>query len=290
MIYQSSRRLGALLVILFVVGASLGSVHSQQQQQRNRPSRRTTNPVRNTTPQNTTQTAPTTSSSDPALVSTADEQQQEETPRRTPRTTTPRRTTTAPDTEQQQEREQQRQLRDTVNNLSTQVERISDDLTEMKTEQRVLFELERLTRAEQRAESLRSQLRDVTDKEFQFQERLAQIEDELDPAAIQRRAAVYGTMNPSALREQMARGLERERERVRKQLELTTNSRIRLEAAVATADQEVDKLRQRVDAADQQRLNPNATSTTGSTNTTVTPIITPATPQPTPTPAEPPRD
>jgi hypothetical protein len=164
---------------------------------------------------------------------------------------------------------------------------MSEDLSEMKTEQRSLFELERLTRAEQRAESLRAQLRDVTDKEFQHQERLAQIEDELDPGAIQRRAAVFGTMNPSALREQITRGLERERERVRKQLELTTNSRVRLEAAVASADQEVERLRQRVEATDQQRLNPGATS-----NTTPNPAanaITPATPQPTPSPAEPPR-
>jgi DNA repair exonuclease SbcCD ATPase subunit len=261
-----------------LLAAGLGEVHSQQR--RTRPSRRATSPTARTTPPPTP--TPTTPSSEPKLISTADDDAQEDVPRRTTRTTA-RRTAS----QEAEERQQQEQLRSTVNQLSTQVERISEDLTEMKTDQRVLFELERLTRAEQRAESLRAQLRDVTDKEFQHQERLAQIEDELQPDAIQRRAAVYGTINPSALREQIARGLERERERVRKQLELTTNSRVRLEAAVGSADQEVEKLRQRVEAADQQRLNPGPTSNT--TGATTQPIITPATPQPTPTPAEPPQ-
>ena len=216
-------RTAAALAALLLLAAGLGEVHSQQR--RTRPSRRATSPTARTTP--TTTPTPTTPSSEPKLISTADDDAQEETPRRTTRTT--RRTASQEAEEQQQrERQQQEQLRSTVNQLSTQVERISEDLTEMKTDQRVLFELERLTRAEQRAESLRAQLRDVTDKEFQHQERLAQIEDELQPDAIQRRAAVYGTINPSALREQIARGLERERERVRKQLELTTNSLVRL--------------------------------------------------------------
>src|SRR3712207_7798680 len=47
-----------------------------------------------------------------------------------------------------------------------------------KADQRAMFDLERLTRAEQRAEDLRRQLREITDKEFQLQERIAEIDYE----------------------------------------------------------------------------------------------------------------
>ncbi len=148
----------------------------------------------------------------------------------------------------------------------------------MKSDQRALFDLERLHRAEQRAEGLRAQLRDVSDKEFGYQERLAQIEDELQPDAIQRRAAVVGTLNPGAVRDSIQRSLERERDRVRRQLEMLTNSRVRLEAAVATAEAEVERLRQRVEANDQAQSNAGAPPDASPTPT----------PASTPTPAEPP--
>ena len=67
--------------------------------------------------------------------------------------------------------------------------------------------------------------------------------------------------------------------RIQKQLESLGASHTRLEAAVASADAEVERLRQRVDAADQQQLlgTPPADNTGGANA--------PATPQPTPTPA-----
>jgi len=251
------RTLGALaaLVLLF---SCFPEVHSQ----RRRPSRRATTPAR-------PRAVPTPSpdASEPALVSTADEGQEGGT-----RRTTPARR--APEAEAEPD-----PLTGTVERLSTQVERLSNELTSMKSDQRALFDLERLTRAEQRAESLRTQLRDVTDKEFAYQERLAQIEEELDPGAIQRRAAVVGTLNPGSIRDSIQRSLERERERVRRQLEMLTNSRSRLEAAVATAETEVERLRQRVDGADQ------LPTTNGATPPDANAAPTPA---PTPTPAEPP--
>ncbi len=166
--------------------------------------------------------------------------------------------------------------------LSTQVEKLTEDISAMKSDQRALFDLERLNRAEQRAETLRAQLRDVTDKQFVHEERLAQIEDELDPASIQRRAALIGSLNPSAVRDQIQRSLERERERTRKQLELVTNSRSRLEAAVSSSEAEVERLRQRLDANEQPQ--PQTGAATGTTNTTATPTPTSTNP-----PAEPPR-
>jgi hypothetical protein len=146
----------------------------------------------------------------------------------------------------------------------------------MREQQRALVNLERLTRAEQRAESLRSQLRDVTDKEFALQERAAQIEDELRPENIGRRAALTGTLRPEELREQIQRSLERERERVRAQVQLLTTSRTRLEGAVGSADTEVERIRALIDADDRAA---SEQSTRGGSTIEETPVSSsPATP------------
>lgn len=256
------RSFGVVLFAVLVLGLYMPATQSQQ---RKRTSRRVTNPAR-------TQPTPTPATSDePSVVSTADDPQPEATPRRT--TSRTRRDATQAENDK---------LNGTVRDLSTQVDKLSGELNSMKTEQRAMFDLERLTRAEQRAEALRTQLREVTDKEFQYQERLAEIEYELRPDSIQRRAALIGSLNPSAVRDAIQQQFERERTRIKKQLELLAGSHTRLEAAVSTADTEVDRLRQRVDAADQQQAN----SPTG--EVTATPATPTATPQPTPTPAEPP--
>ena len=239
------------------------------QSQRRRTSRRTTNPARPQPVQ--TPTLP----DEPAVVSTADETQPA-TPRRTTRgTRQPQQTGTQVENEQ---------LRGTVRELSGQVEQLSGQLTQMKADQKAMFDFERLTRAEQRAEQLRTQLREVTDKEFQLQERLAEIEYESTPEAIQRRSALIGSLNPSGVRAAIEQQLGRERTRINKQLELLAASRTRLEASVATADAEVERLRQRVEAADQAQQAP---PTPGTEPNIVAPT---AQPSPTPTPAaQPPR-
>ncbi|HEV2705294.1 MAG TPA: hypothetical protein VGV59_05180 [Pyrinomonadaceae bacterium] len=221
-------------------------------QGRTRPSRRQTNPVRPASVPVPTP-LPTPNASEPRLVSSAEdlaaqEEAQQQQPRQTTRRTAgrPRRGT---DTEQESEQEQ---LRRTVDRLSDQVTRLSEDMTAIKGEQRTLVDLERLSRAEQRAEGLRAQLRDVMDKEFALQERTAQVEDELQPDAIERRAALIGSTRPAEVRDQIRRSLERERDRIRVQLEMLTNSRARLESAIVTADAEVEKLKQRIDAADRE--------------------------------------
>ncbi|HEX7956399.1 MAG TPA: hypothetical protein VF508_05610, partial [Pyrinomonadaceae bacterium] len=217
-----------------------------QSQQRKRTSRRATTRVR---PQPVQRPE---LPDEPSVISTADEGQ------------TPARRTTSGRTRQPGTQAENEQLRGTVRDLSTQVEQLSGQLIQMKADQRAMYDLERLTRAEQRAEEVRRQLRETTDKEFQLQERLAEIDYESQPDSIQRRSALIGSLNPGAVRDAIAQQLERERTRIRKQLELLGTSRVRLEAAVATADAEVDRLRQRVEAADQaqQQPAPGADTTT----------------------------
>jgi hypothetical protein len=249
--------------------AALVLFQTDAQSQRRRTSRRTTNPAR------TQPVRPPELSDEPSVVSTADDPQAAPTPRRS----------TARTRQQQQQGAQaeNEQLRGTVRELSGQVEQLSGQLNQMKADQKAMFDLERLTRAEQRAEQIRTQLREVTDKEFQFQERLAEIEYELRPESIQRRSALIGSLNPSAVRDAIEQQLVRERARINKQLELLATSRTRLEASVATADAEVERLRQRVDAADQAQQAPPAPGTEGTNAVPLTPQ-----PSPSPTPAQPP--
>jgi chromosome segregation ATPase len=249
---------GAVLALLVIV-LLLPVAHSQQR--RKRASRRTTHPTR---PQ---PVATPALPDEPSVVSTADEQP------------TPRRTSGSRQSSNTQVENEQ--LRGTVKDLSSQVEKLHGELNQMKTDQHAMYDLERLTRAEQFAENLRTQLRDVTDKEAQYQERLSQIEYELQPDVIQLRAAGVGSLNPSAVRDSIQKSLERERDRINKQLELLASSRTHLGAAVASAEAQVEKLRQRVDAADQQQGG--GADTTNSANTNATPQ-----PSPTPTPAQPP--
>jgi len=106
--------------------------------------------------------------------------------------------------------------------------------------------MERLTRAEQRAESLRSNLIDVQSKMADLSSRLEQIEYSLKPENIEKATMSYGTVHPEEARESRRRQLESEKGRVQAQLAILETSRVRLEGAITTADAEVDLLRARL--------------------------------------------
>ncbi len=148
-------------------------------------------------------------------------------------------------------------MQQTINNLSNQVNRLNDKLTQMQENDRSLIDMERLTRAEQRAESLRAQQVDVESKLADLQSRLEQTEYSLKPENIERSAAGYGSTKPEEAREARRRALESERTRLQSQIRILEVSRARLEQSVATADAEVDILRRRLE---QRRQSENAGS------------------------------
>lgn len=214
-----------------------------QAQRRRRPSRRITHPVRS---QPVPLPAPVNPQTGPeaTIVSTADEpppKENKNTSKQATNNPTPRNSNSEAD---------QERMRRTIDHLSGQVTELSNKLNQMKDQQNTLVDLERLSRAEQRAENFRTQLRDVLDKESALQARLEQIDYDLRPESIQMRAALVGTLRPDEVREAIRRQLESEKTRVRKQLDQLASSRVRLEAAVASAETEVDRLRARIDAAD----------------------------------------
>ena len=137
-------------------------------------------------------------------------------------------------------------IQQTINQLSNQVERLNAKLTEMQQNDRTLIDMERLTRAEQRAENLRAQQVDVESKLADAQAKVEQIEYQLRPENIER-ASGYGTVHPEEAREARRHQLENERTRVLAQIRILETSRERLETSLVTADAEVDSLRRKIE-------------------------------------------
>jgi hypothetical protein len=94
------------------------------------------------------------------------------------------------------------------------------------------------SRAQEKVESLRSQLVEVEAKQAQLQTRLQQLDEELKPENIEKNLAGVGSTHPEDLREQRRRQLEIERNGVQSQLNLMTTSHTRLETAIAQAETE----------------------------------------------------
>jgi len=241
------------LAAVLIAGVCLIDVGAQRRRRRHRPSApRITNPA-------IAQPSPSESGSyDPATG--ADTQ-----------TSNPEQKTNDPN-----------EMRRTIRTLSSQVDKLNEKLSQMEESQRSLVDLERLTRAEQRAESLRAQLSDVQAKETQVQGRADDIDYALQPASIERAVAMYGTTHPEEAREQRRKQLEGEKAKVRAQLDTLGQSRTRLETAIAAADLEVDRLREKLDAADAAAIQNAKTNpqSTGGTSQSAQPY-----PSPTPSPS-----
>ncbi len=150
-------------------------------------------------------------------------------------------------------------MQQTIDALSNQVNRLNDRLSQMQENDRSLIDMERLTRAEQRAENIRNQMIDTESKLADLQARLDQVEYSLKPENIDRSIAGYGTLHPEDARDSRRRQLENERARLQAQISLLENNRTRLQASMATADSEVDALRRRIE---QRQLTDSGSSRT----------------------------
>lgn len=134
-------------------------------------------------------------------------------------------------------------MQQTISDLSKQVNRLADKLSDMQDDDRYQLEMERLTRAEQRAEQLRMQLVDVQSKIADLESKLEEIEYAIKPENIERSMQTFGSTRPEEARETRRRQLESERARLKAQLRILSTSQTRLEVSCANADAEVDLLR-----------------------------------------------
>ncbi|HZE63374.1 MAG TPA: hypothetical protein VE056_05810 [Pyrinomonadaceae bacterium] len=230
---RSIRYIALLLAVL--IGVSVCSIETDAQRRRKRRVRRAPRPVI-TNPA----IAPPGSEQDGGserIISTADENPAD---------------TNETGSQAKKKKSGEANMQQTIDALSNQVNRLNDKLSQMQENERSLIDMERLTRAEQRAESVRAQILDTESKLADLQARMDQVDYSLKPENIDRSIAGYGTVHPEDARDSRRRQLENEKARLQAQITLLENSRTRLQASLSTAEAEVDLLRRRMD---QQQLN-----------------------------------
>lgn len=143
--------------------------------------------------------------------------------------------------------------------LETKLEKASGSIKELKSrvkslegskqnaydekQKRLALNLDILTKAEGRAESLRKQMFDMAEKEGNIKMRLDQLEADARPETIDRAVAFTGTLRPEELREQRRKSMESERANLQNLLTQVQSSRASLDANVQKADALVEKLR-----------------------------------------------
>ena len=106
-------------------------------------------------------------------------------------------------------------------------------------------------------ERLRSQLRDVVDRESQLQDRAARLEEDLRPENVERSVAAVGTTDAAALRARRREQHEQQKADVTGQLSEVAAKRARLEAEIAAAEAEAVRLKAATLGAD--NATPRAT-------------------------------
>jgi hypothetical protein len=112
----------------------------------------------------------------------------------------------------------------------------------------LLLNLDILTRAEQRTESLRKQVFEMAEKENTIHTRLDQIEYDIRPEVIERNTnQIAGSLRPEEIRESRRKSLDGERRSLQSLLTQIQNTRAGLDAALARAEQMVDKLREKLE-------------------------------------------
>lgn len=232
-----ARHIAVLVALLIVVGLCFADAGAQRR-------RRRTRRVPVTAPSPSPSPDAASDPADPQIVSTADQTGTTSTKNRSKPSPTP-----VPESDQEQ-------LRRTITDLSGKVNKLTDKLSQMEEQQRSLVDLERLSRSEQRAETFRAQLRDVLAKEVDLQAQLDQVDFALQPENIERTVAIYGTTHPETARDQRRHQLEGQKERLQAQFSQLEQSRIRLEAAITTADSEIEKQQRQIELNNQQMNQP----------------------------------
>ena len=136
-----------------------------------------------------------------------------------------------------------------IRNLNDRMDRLESTKKEDPDakQRRMLLNLDILTRAEQRSESLRKQLFEMTEKENSIKTRLDQIEIDSRPEMIERTLQLAGSMRPEEIRDARRRTLDAEKANLESLLTQLQTTRASLSLSLEKADAMVDKLRTKLD-------------------------------------------
>ncbi len=119
--------------------------------------------------------------------------------------------------------------------------------TQDEKQKRLLLNLDILTRAEQRSESLRKQLFEMVEKESSIKSKLDLIEVNIRPEVIEREVAHAGTMRPEDLRALKKKQLEIERTNLQAILAEIQKTKTVLDQNLQRSELMVEKLRIRLE-------------------------------------------
>jgi hypothetical protein len=137
--------------------------------------------------------------------------------------------------------------------LQTRIKRLENVQTadkKMTYEQKqkvLLTNLDILTKAEQRSESLRKQRFELVEKESSIRSKLDQIDLDLRPESIERGVAIMGSLRPEELREARRKSLDAEKRNLQTLLNEVVTTRTRLDNDLLRSDALVEKLRAKLE-------------------------------------------
>lgn len=114
-------------------------------------------------------------------------------------------------------------------------------------QKRLLLNLDILSRAEQRAESLRKQLFEIIEKESSVKSRLDQLSFDSRAENVERSAAFAGSLRPEEIRDQRKKSLDAEKRNLEALLTQIQNNRAVLEQSVEKADLLVERVRTKME-------------------------------------------
>ena len=114
-------------------------------------------------------------------------------------------------------------------------------------QKRMLLNLDILTRAEQRSESLRKQNFEMIEKENAIKSRLEQIEIDIRPENINRTLQMAGSMTPEEIRESRRKSLDAERANLQALMLEIQNTRSNINLNLQKANEMVEKLRAKLE-------------------------------------------
>ena len=154
---------------------------------------------------------------------------------------------TTPTNVQPTEGETDGQIKDLTARLKTLESTKTKNNDADQKQQRLLLNLDILTRAETRSESLRKQLFEMIEKENSVKMRLEQIQNDARPEVIERATALTGSLRPEELRDQRRKALQIEQNNLETLLTQIQTSRTNLETNVGKADALVEKIRAKLD-------------------------------------------
>jgi hypothetical protein len=111
----------------------------------------------------------------------------------------------------------------------------------------LLINLDILTKAEQRSESIRKQRFELIEKENTIRTRMDQIDVESRPEVIERSVATIGSLRPEELREAKRKSLDAEKRNLQNLLSEVISTRSRLDGDLVKSDALVEKLRNKLE-------------------------------------------